>query len=103
MISSINCSSLFQRHWYGDTIAGRKPIAIHHSNLPSAEKIGNPEGSGYKYIGILELHDIKNQDEKKKVSNAYFIRLGLLLKSRVNACNLIIAVNSWRLSGTLVA
>lgn len=36
-----------------------------------------------------------NQDIKKTVSNVYFKRLGLLLKSKLNARNLINVINTW--------
>ena len=64
-------------------------------NLPSGESIGDPEASGYKYLGILELDSIQGRQMKESVSETYFKRLKLLLKSKLNARNLIMGINCW--------
>ena len=49
----------------------------------------------YKYLGILELDDILHDKMKANIADAYFNRLGLLLKSKLNSRNLITGINSW--------
>ena len=40
------------------TIKRGKPIAVQYLNLSSGKRAGNPEESGYKYLGVLKLDDI---------------------------------------------
>ena len=54
-----------------------------------------PDDSGYKYLGILELDSIMNNEMKEKVKESYFKRLKLLLRSAINGKNLFLAINSW--------
>ena len=57
--------------------------------------MGDPDEDGYKYLGILELDRILQQEMKSKTRAAYFKRLKLLLKSKLNSRNLFLAINSW--------
>ena len=40
--------------------------------LPNGGRLHDPDESGYKYLGILELDDILVTEMKEKVQNAYF-------------------------------
>ena len=63
--------------------------------LPTGEQMSDPEATGYKYLGILEYDDILRSDMKIKVRSHYFKRLKLILKSKLNAGNLFLGINSW--------
>ena len=63
--------------------------------LPSGERVGDPESTGYKYLGILELDVVMNESMKTKITNEYMRRLWLLLKTKLNAGNLIKGINGW--------
>ena len=49
---------------------------------------------GYKYLGILDYDRIKEQEMKDKFRNEYFRRVKLILKSKLNARNKIMALNT---------
>ena len=52
------------------------------------------EGSGYKYLGILEADGIKHEKMKDQVTKEYVRRLRTILKSKLNGGNIISAINS---------
>ena len=62
--------------------------------LPSGEKI-EIEEDGFKYIGILEHDRVKEKEMKDKFKNNYFRRAKLILKSKLNGRNKIMALNTW--------
>lgn len=63
--------------------------------LPTGETIADPEESGYKYLGILELDSILDGKMKETVQSAYMNRLKLLLKTKLSGGNLVKAINAW--------
>ena len=65
--------------------------------LPSTEKIREIENR-YKYLGILEYDRVKKQEMKDKFRNEYFRRAKLILKSKLNGRNKIMALNTWAVS-----
>ena len=66
--------------------------------LPSGEKIREIEEGGYKYLGISEYDRVKEQEMKDKFRNEYFRRTKLILKSKLNGRNKIMALNTWAVS-----
>lgn len=48
----------------------------------------------YKYLGILEIDDIKHVEMKKDLQREYFRRVRKILKSKLNGGNVIMAINS---------
>ena len=66
--------------------------------LPSSEKIREIEEDGYKYLGILEYDRVKEQEMKDKFRNEYFRKAKLILKSKLNGRNKIMALNTWAVS-----
>ena len=72
-----------------------KKIHASNINLPTGESMSEPDASGYKYLGILEFDDILRSEMKSKVKTNYFKRLKLILKSKLNARNLFLGINSW--------
>ena len=55
--------------------------------------IEDPEDE-YKYLGILEIDDIKHVEMKKGLKKEYYRRLRKILKSKLNGGNIIEAINS---------
>ena len=66
--------------------------------LSSGEKIREIKEDGYKYLGILEYDRVKEQEMKDKFRNEYFRRAKLILKSKLNGRNKIMALNTWAVS-----
>ena len=51
--------------------------------------------TGYTYLGILETDKIKEKEMNEKFSKKCLRRLRLILKSKLNGRNKIMAVNTW--------
>ena len=66
--------------------------------LPSGKRIREKEEGGYKYLGILECDRVKEREMKDKFRNKYFRRTKLILKSKLNGRNKIMAMNAWAVS-----
>ena len=63
--------------------------------LPNGEVMKQIEQDGYKYLGILEMEKIMEEEMKMKVKKEYLRRLKLVLKSKLNGRNKIYAINTW--------
>ena len=63
-------------------------------HLPNQEIMKEVDASGYTYLGILELDEIKEHEMKNKVTAEYKRRLRLILKSKLNGKNKIQAINT---------
>ena len=59
------------------------------------ETIKEVSEEGYKYLGIMELDRVKEQEMKKIFRNEYMRRLKLVMQSKLNGGNKIKAVNTW--------
>ena len=71
---------------------------IHHSDgivLPDGQIMKEIEENGYKYLGILESDVMRESKMQEIFRNEYFRRLRLLLKSKLNGKNKIMAINTW--------
>ena len=66
--------------------------------LPNGQTMKEIDESGYKYLGIVEMDKIKETDMKDKFASEYKRRLKLVLKSKVNGRNKILAINTWAVS-----
>ena len=53
------------------------------------------ENSEYRYLGVLEGDDVKNEKVKHLVSEEYNRRLNRMLKSKLNSGNLVKAINTY--------
>ena len=62
--------------------------------LPSGEKVREIEEGGYKYLWILEYDRVKEQEMKSKFRKEYFRRTKLILKSKLNGMNKIMALHT---------
>ena len=51
--------------------------------LPDGINIKDIDGSGYKYLGIIEGEAIKHQEMKEKISKEYIKRLKAILKTQL--------------------
>ena len=54
--------------------------------------------TGYTYLGILKTDKIKEKQMKKKFTKEYLRWLRLILRSKLNGRNKIMAVNTWEVS-----
>ena len=64
-------------------------------HLPNQEIMKKVNENGYTYLGILELHEIKEHEMKIKVTAEHKRRLMLTLKSKLNGKIKIQAINTW--------
>ena len=63
--------------------------------LPNGERMQSVEEEGYKYLWILEVDDLQHTVMKERFCAEYFRRLKKVLSSKVNARNVIKAINAW--------
>ena len=61
---------------------------------PNDQHIGEIEEEGYKYLGILQLHQTLNTEMKGKVTSEYIKRVKKLCRSKLNGGNLICGINT---------
>ena len=66
--------------------------------LPSGEVMKQIDDEGYKYLGILEIDKVMEEEMKNKFKNEYLRRLRLVLKSKLNGRNKVEAINTWAVS-----
>ena len=66
--------------------------------LPNGQMMKEIDESGYKYLGIVEMDKIKETEMKDKFASEYKRRLKLVLKSKLNVKNKILAINTWAVS-----
>ena len=66
--------------------------------LANSETIKEVGDEGYKYLGILELDKIKEKEMKELFRKEYLRRVNLIMKSKLNGRNKILAANTWAVS-----
>ena len=66
--------------------------------MPDGERIKAVEKNGYKYLGILEYNKTKKSKMKRNFRREYLRRTKLIMKSRLNGRNKIIAIKTWTVS-----
>ena len=67
-------------------------------NLGNGESINAIDLEGYKYLGILGADKIKENEMKEMVSKEYLRCTKLIMRSKLNGRNKIMAVNIWAVS-----
>ena len=72
-----------------------KLIKSNGIELPTGEKIKNVDEDGYKYLGVIEIDQIKQKEMKELLRKEYFRRISKVLKSNLNGKNVITAMNTW--------
>ncbi|KAJ7335269.1 hypothetical protein JRQ81_013210 [Phrynocephalus forsythii] len=79
------------------TVALRKGIIIESEGIemPNGQAIKYHQSEAYKYLGILELDNIKHGQVKNVVSKEYIQRVRKVLKSKLNSGNTIKTISSW--------
>ena len=72
-----------------------KVVSSERVDMPDGERIKKIEKNGYRYLGILEYNKIKESKMKENFQREYLRRTKLIMKSRPNGRNKIIAINIW--------
>ena len=80
------------------TIERGKVIRTDGIRLPDGQHIKDIDEIGFAYLAILETDKIKEKEMKEKFSREYLRRLRLILRSKLNGRNKIMAVNTWAVS-----
>ena len=75
-----------------------KVIRIDGVRLPDGQDMKDIDEAGYTYLEILETDKIKEKETKEKFSKECLLRFRLILRSKLNGRNKIIAVNTWAVS-----
>ena len=63
--------------------------------LPDGELMKEIESSGYKYLGMLQDDMIRHKEMKEKLEEEYIRRVKKVVKSKLNAKNMINGINEW--------
>ena len=66
--------------------------------LPNGMTMKEEESEGHRYLGILELDKVKDKEMKEQFEKEYMRRLKVVLISKLNGRNKILAVNTWAVS-----
>ena len=83
----------------GVTIMKRgKLVECEDIELTNGESIKEVGDEGYKYLGILELDKIKEKEMKELFRTECLRRVNLIMKSKLNGRNKILAANTWAVS-----
>ena len=72
-----------------------KVVRCEGLELSSGKIINEVERGGYRYLGILELDKVKDEEMKQQLKKEYKRRLKLILSSKLHGRNKIMAVNTW--------
>ena len=75
-----------------------KVIRTDGIRLSDGQDMKDIDETGYTYLGIWETDKIKEKEIKEKFSKEYLRRLRLILRSKLNGRNKIMAVNTWVVS-----
>ena len=62
--------------------------------MPGNEIMKGLEEAGYKYLGILEIDNVKHEEMKENLKREYIRRVRKILKSKLNGGNIIQAINA---------
>ena len=73
-----------------------KIVSCEGITLPNDKRIRalSDDNKAYKYLGVLEVDDIRHSEMKDGIRKEYFRRLRKILKSKLNGGNVIKAINS---------
>ena len=80
--------------WGVDPAKG-KVVECENIVLSNGEMMRIIEDEGYKYLGILEMDEIKEEAMKNRFKEEYLRRLRLILRSKLNGKVKFQAINSW--------
>ena len=77
-----------------------KVVSSEGVEMPDGERIKEIEKNGYRYLGILEYNKINENKMKENFRREYLRRTKLIMKSKLNGRNKVIAINAWAVSLT---
>ena len=72
-----------------------KVVSADEITLPGGQVMKEIDDTGYKYLGILEYDKMKEKKMKDVFVTEYKRRLQLVLQSKLNGKNKIMAINTW--------
>ena len=72
-----------------------KMVKCNGIELANGEVIKRITEKGCTYLGVMELDQVMEEEMKKKIMKEYYRRLKLVLKSKLNGRNIILAINTW--------
>ena len=75
-----------------------KVIRTDGIRLPDGQNMNDIDETGYTYLAVLDIDKIKKKEIQEKFSNEYLRWLRLILRSKLNGRNKIMAVNTWAVS-----
>ena len=73
----------------------RGKIVTSEGIKPYGEVMKEVGQEGYTYLGIIKLDKVKETEMKEKVTKEYKRRQRLILKSKLNGRNEVMAINTW--------
>ena len=77
------------------TMKRGKIVKTEGIKLPDGEVMKQVGQEGYTYLGIIELDKINETEMKEKMSKECKRRQRLILKSKLNGRNKVMAINIW--------
>ena len=77
------------------TMKRGKIVKTEGIKLPDGEVMKQVGQKGYTYLGIIELDKINETEMKEKMSKEYKRRQRLILNSKLNGRNKVMAINIW--------
>ena len=72
----------------------RNEVECNGIELENGEEIGQIGEEGYKYLGVLEKGDIRQEGMKENIRKEYFKRFRATLKSKLNPKHVSQAINT---------
>ena len=77
------------------TLKRGKIVGCEGIKLWNGEILEEVQEEGYKYFGITDIDKIKGKETKEKLIKEYKHRPRLILSSKLNSKNKIMAINTW--------
>ena len=85
------CATMIQK--------GGKVVRSEGIKLPNEKVIKSlQDNKGYKYLGILQVDKVKEQEMKENITKEYKRRVRKVLETKLNAENMIKGINIWAVS-----
>ena len=72
-----------------------KMVECNGIELANGDVIKRITEEEYTYLRVIELDQVMEEEMKKKIAKEYYRRLKLILKSKLNGRNIILAINTW--------
>ena len=72
-----------------------KMVECNGIELANGEFIKRITEEGYTYLVVMELDQVMEEEMKKKITKEYYKKLNLVLKSKLNGRNIVLAIDTW--------